>query len=89
MPLLSFIYVNGRIRPSNDAVRDLAERELHHRGKSGMGPQGLYYYFHTMSKALSLSGIESMRDSDGKKEIEKGIEPEITKYAEPSGLLAQ
>ena len=30
-----------------------------------MGPQGLYYYYHTMSKALSLSGVTSIKAKDG------------------------
>ena len=31
-----------------------------------MGPQGLFYYYHTMAKALSLSGIRTIKDGDGK-----------------------
>lgn len=32
----------------------------------GMGQQGLFYYFHTMSKALTASGTHIIEDSDGK-----------------------
>jgi squalene-hopene/tetraprenyl-beta-curcumene cyclase len=31
-----------------------------------MGLQGLFYYYHTMAKALSLSGISTMNDDQGK-----------------------
>ena len=31
----------------------------------GMGPQGLFYYYHTMAKALSLSGITMMKNQKG------------------------
>ena len=31
-----------------------------------MGPQGLYYYYHTMSKTLSLSGITKIKNEKGK-----------------------
>ena len=33
----------------------------------GMGPQGIYYYFYTMSKALSLGGIQQLTKDDGTK----------------------
>ena len=78
---------NGRIRPSNDGGERLAERELHHRGKSGCGTSGLYYYFHTMSKALSLSGIESMRDSEGKKrDWRKELSLKLLNMQNPQGF---
>jgi squalene-hopene/tetraprenyl-beta-curcumene cyclase len=32
-----------------------------------MGPQGLYYYFHTMAKALSLHGLDHLEVADGKR----------------------
>ena len=30
-----------------------------------MGPQGLFYYYHTMAKALSLLGITTIQDENG------------------------
>ena len=30
-----------------------------------MGKQGLFYYYHTMSKALSLAGIDQLKGSSG------------------------
>lgn len=31
----------------------------------GMGPQGLYYYYHTFAKALQVAGLEVVRDASG------------------------
>jgi squalene-hopene/tetraprenyl-beta-curcumene cyclase len=33
----------------------------------GMGSAGLYYYYHTMAKALSAAGQDQFEDADGKK----------------------
>ena len=52
-----------------------------------MGQQGLFYYYHTMAKALSLSGINELVDSDGKKEIgKKELALELLNKQDPSGL---
>jgi squalene-hopene/tetraprenyl-beta-curcumene cyclase len=32
----------------------------------GMGPQGLYYYYHTFAKALAALGVDEIADSEGK-----------------------
>lgn len=32
----------------------------------GMGPQGLYYYYHTFAKALSAFGVDELTDNEGK-----------------------
>jgi squalene-hopene/tetraprenyl-beta-curcumene cyclase len=31
----------------------------------GMGPQGLYYYYHTFAKALAALGVDEIADSEG------------------------
>jgi squalene-hopene/tetraprenyl-beta-curcumene cyclase len=31
----------------------------------GMGPQGLFYYFHTMTKALTMANIDELPAADG------------------------
>ena len=33
----------------------------------GLGAQGLFYYYHTLSKALTLAKIDEMPGADGKK----------------------
>ena len=32
-----------------------------------MGPQGLFFYYHTMAKALSTANVEVLETKDGKK----------------------
>ena len=32
----------------------------------GMGPEGQFYYFHTMSKALTTAGIDTLQTKEGK-----------------------
>ena len=32
-----------------------------------MGPQGLYYYYHTMAKALTVYGADTLETKDGRR----------------------
>lgn len=32
----------------------------------GMGQEGLYYYYHTMAKALTVAGLDELKTKDGK-----------------------
>ncbi len=36
------------------------------RDNPGMGKQGLYYYYHTFAKTLSVLGLDKLKDADGK-----------------------
>lgn len=67
--LLSFIYAE---MDSNDprvaAVRKWLQKHYTIDENPGMGPQGLYYYYHTMSKALSLSGVTLIENEKGEEE---------------------
>jgi squalene-hopene/tetraprenyl-beta-curcumene cyclase len=45
----------------------LAARELHPGGKPRHGPQGLYFYLHTMTKALTAYGVDELELKDGRK----------------------
>ena len=68
--LLSFIYAEmEQSDPRLKAVREWLSANYSVRENPGMGAQGLYYYYHTMAKALSLSGIEEIEDKSGKKEL--------------------
>ena len=65
--LLSFIYAEMNANdPRVIAVREWLSKNYTIRENPGMGPQGLFYYYHTMAKALSLSGIRTIKDGDGK-----------------------
>ena len=65
--LLSFIYAEmDGSDPRVLAVREWLTKNYQITENPGMGKQGLYYYYHTMSKALSLAGIDQIKDSSGK-----------------------
>ncbi|MDB6028369.1 MAG: cycloartenol synthase-like protein [Verrucomicrobiales bacterium] len=66
--LLSYIYAD--LKPNDPRVKAVAgwlDRNFTLEENPGMGPQGLYYYYHTMAKALTLSGVNTIETSDGKK----------------------
>ncbi len=65
--LLSYIY--AEMNPTDPrllAVRQWLERHYTLDENPGMGAQGLYYYYYTMSKALSLAGIRDLQIQNGK-----------------------
>ena len=64
--LLSFIY--AEMKPNDSRVLAVKQWLLENfsiEENPGMGLQGLYYYYHTMSKALSLSNIDRIKNNDG------------------------
>jgi squalene-hopene/tetraprenyl-beta-curcumene cyclase len=66
--LLSYIYADlKRDDPRVAAVLEWLRAHYTLEENPGMGPQGLYYYFHTMSKALSLYGADVLTLADGRK----------------------
>ena len=66
--MLSYIYAN---LPANDprvrAVLEWLGKNYTLNENPALGAQGLYYYYHTMAKALSTGGINALELSDGKK----------------------
>lgn len=65
--LLSFIYAgldknDARVK----AVVEWLEAHYNPDENPGMGAKGLYYYYHTLSKALSLAKIDYIQTKDGK-----------------------
>ena len=65
--LLSYIYAD--LQPDDPRVEAVLEWLKSHytlEENPGMGPQGLFYYYHTMAKALAKSGQESLRLADGR-----------------------
>lgn len=66
--LLSYIHANvKRNDPRVVAVHDWLRRNYTLEENPGLGAQGLYYYYHTMAKALSAYGLDTLELSDGKK----------------------
>ncbi len=66
--LLSYIYADlKRDDPRVAAVHDWLLRNYTLEENPGLGLQGLYYYFHTMAKALTAFGVDELRLPDGRK----------------------
>ena len=64
--LLSFIYAEMDAQdPRLIAVKNWLSNNYSIDENPGMGPQGLFYYFHTMAKALSISGILEIQNESG------------------------
>lgn len=67
--MLSYIYANlKRDDPRVVAVFDWLRANYTLEENPGMGPQGLYYYLHTMTKALTAYGVEELELKDGRKQ---------------------
>jgi squalene-hopene/tetraprenyl-beta-curcumene cyclase len=65
--LLSFIY--AKLSPEDPrvvAVRDWLGKNYTIDENPGMGAQGLYYYYQTMSKALTAANIDNLKLESGK-----------------------
>lgn len=65
--LLSFIYAGlEKDDPRVKAVIEWLQNHYTLDENPGLGASGLYYYFHTMSKALSTADIDFIKTKDGK-----------------------
>ena len=65
--LLSFIYAQvDRSDPRVQSAFDWTLRNWSLEENPGMGDQGLYYYYHTMAKALAVYGQEIIPLADGR-----------------------
>jgi squalene-hopene/tetraprenyl-beta-curcumene cyclase len=66
--LLSFIYTQvDKGDPRVKGVIDWLSKNYTLDENPGMGQEGLYYYYHTMAKALSAAGVDTLMTKDGKK----------------------
>ena len=66
--LLSYIYADlKRDDPRVLAVLDWLRANYTLAENPGLGPQGIYYYLHTMTKALSIYGVDILETKDGAK----------------------
>jgi squalene-hopene/tetraprenyl-beta-curcumene cyclase len=66
--LLSFIYAQvDESDPRVAAARDWLARHYTVKENPGMEAQGLFYYYHTMAKALAVSNIDKLSLADGSK----------------------
>ena len=85
--LLSFIYAEMDKKDQRlKAVLSWLNENYRVDENLGMGQQGLYYYYHTMAKALSLSGIDEIIDDTGKKRYwKKELTLELLNKQDPNG----
>ena len=66
--LLSYIYADlKREDPRVVAVLDWLRANYTLDENPGMGPDGLYYYLHLMTKALNTCGMDTLEMKDGRK----------------------
>lgn len=66
--LLAFIYADVKQGdPRVTAVKKWLAAHYSVTENPGMGAEGLFYYYHTMAKALTLAGIEHIERPDGTK----------------------
>jgi squalene-hopene/tetraprenyl-beta-curcumene cyclase len=66
--LLSYIYARlGRDDPRVVSVVDWLRRNYTLEENPGMGPQGLFYYYHTLTKALTAYGTDKFELASGAK----------------------
>jgi len=66
--LLSYIYAQlKRDDPRVIAVYDWLRRNYTLDENPGMGPQGKFYYYHTMTKALTSYGVDELELANGQK----------------------
>lgn len=66
--LLSFVYADlDPEDPRIAAVMDWLQKNFTLEENPGMDAQGLYYYYHTMSKALAITGTKALVTPEGKK----------------------
>jgi len=66
--LLAFLYAEmDQGDPRVAAVMEWLQNNFTLDENPGLDAQGLYYYYHTMAKALALTGTQTLVNSDGKK----------------------
>jgi squalene-hopene/tetraprenyl-beta-curcumene cyclase len=66
--MLSYLYANLKKDDSRvKAVLDWLRGNYSLNENPGMGPEGLFFYYHTMTKALSVAEIPELQLTDGKR----------------------
>jgi squalene-hopene/tetraprenyl-beta-curcumene cyclase len=64
--LLAFIYADlDKADPRYTAVMEWLSKNYTVEENPGMGTEGLFYYYHTMAKALSLTGANTLKTFGG------------------------
>ncbi|SRR5579862_169043 len=83
--LLSYIYADvKKDDPRVQAVIDWLQKNYTLEENPGLGPQGRFYYYHTLTKALSTTGVDKLGPADWKADLTK----ELLKLQRPDGSWA-
>lgn len=65
--MLSFIYAGlDKSDPRVQAVMQWLSENYTLEENPGVGPEGLFYYYHTMAKALAIANVDFLKTKDGK-----------------------
>jgi squalene-hopene/tetraprenyl-beta-curcumene cyclase len=85
--LLSYIYADLRHDdPRVVAVFEWLKNNFTLEENPGMGSQGLFFYYHTMAKALNTYGVDSLRtDSGGAINWREGLALKLLDLQQPDG----
>lgn len=85
--LKSMIYAGvGPDDPRVKAARKWIEQHYDLSSNPGMGTSGLYYYYHTVAKALDAVGVKDLTDADGNKhDWRRDLVAELVNRQRPDG----
>lgn len=88
--LMSYMYAQmDKNDPRVKAVVDWLASNYSLDENPGLGQDGLYYYYHTMAKALSIAGIDTLTLKDGKKvNWRKDLTNRLLNLQNPDGTWA-
>jgi squalene-hopene/tetraprenyl-beta-curcumene cyclase len=85
--LKSMIYAGvGPDDPRVKAALHWIQQHYDLTSNPGMGPSGLYYYYHLMAKALDAAGLKQLTDAEGKTHDWRGeLAAELLRQQRPDG----
>jgi squalene-hopene/tetraprenyl-beta-curcumene cyclase len=85
--MLAFIYADmDRDDPRLAAAMEWLQKNYTLEENPGMDAQGLYYYYHTMAKALAITGTERLVTPEGRKiDWKKDLALKIMSTQKPDG----
>ena len=84
--LLSFIYAQVDAKdPRVVAAKEWLEKNYTLKENPRMGAQGLFYYYHTMAKALSAAGIQKLKTPNGEVDWKNELALQVMGLQKPDG----
>ena len=84
--LLSLIYAEVEAKdPRVVAAKEWLEKHYTLKENPRMGAQGLYYYYHTMAKALSAAGLKTLKTPQGEVDWKSELARQVLSLQRPDG----